>query len=230
MTSACLSASLRCDVDLTCCVHSRDDKRYTEKKNKSERARRKKEDTARLRGIVDTALAVDPRIKRIRQEEKEAREAKKRSKGVNGNSLDAKQQAEEEKRKAEEEAKKKEEEEKVRSVTLALQQSLALRLLTIHADCARRGKEGQGCCCDRCEEGTPTSPCGRWRRGITSVNPSSSFSSLSLPAYVSTIFRLRSVNCDMRLSDSPILPRCTYCIPHSVALLRRACAARPHLM
>ncbi|RDX45577.1 DnaJ-domain-containing protein [Lentinus brumalis] len=92
---------------------NRDDKRYTEKKNKSERARRKKEDTARLRGIVDTALAVDPRIKRIRQEEKEAREAKKRSKGVNGNSLDAKQQAEEEKRKAEEEAKKKEEEEKI---------------------------------------------------------------------------------------------------------------------
>ena len=97
-----------------CC--SRDDKRYTEKKNKSERARRKKEDTARLRGIVDTALAVDPRIKRIRQEEKEAREAKKKGKGaVNGaGGANSKQKAEEEKRKAEEEAKKKEEEDKVR--------------------------------------------------------------------------------------------------------------------
>ena len=35
---------------------SRDDKRYTEKKNKSERARRKKEDTAKLRGLVDMTL------------------------------------------------------------------------------------------------------------------------------------------------------------------------------
>ncbi|KAI0705677.1 DnaJ domain-containing protein [Earliella scabrosa] len=91
---------------------NRDDKRYTEKKNKSERARRKKEDTARLRGIVDTALAVDPRIKRIRQEEKEAREAKKKNKGGVNGTMNAKQKAEEEKRKAEEEAKKKEEEEK----------------------------------------------------------------------------------------------------------------------
>ncbi|KAI5120390.1 hypothetical protein M0805_000170 [Coniferiporia weirii] len=57
---------------------NRDDKRYTEKKNKSERARRKKEDTARLRTLVDVALGVDPRIKRIKQEEKDAREAKKR--------------------------------------------------------------------------------------------------------------------------------------------------------
>ena len=35
---------------------SRDDKRYTEKKNKAERARRKKEDIAKLRGLVDMAL------------------------------------------------------------------------------------------------------------------------------------------------------------------------------
>ncbi|KAI0768323.1 DnaJ domain-containing protein [Trametes elegans] len=91
---------------------NRDDKRYTEKKNKAERARRKKEDTARLRGIVDTALSVDPRIKRIRQEEKEAREAKKRNKGQ-ANGQKPQQNAEEEKRKAEEEAKRKEEEEKV---------------------------------------------------------------------------------------------------------------------
>ncbi|KAI9056606.1 DnaJ-domain-containing protein [Trametes sanguinea] len=89
---------------------NRDDKRYTEKKNKAERQRRKKEDTARLRNIVDTALSVDPRIKRIRQEEKEAREAKKKNKGQ-ANGQTAKQKAEEEKRKAEEEAKRKAEEE-----------------------------------------------------------------------------------------------------------------------
>jgi hypothetical protein len=35
---------------------SRDDKRYTEKKNKSERARRKKEDIAKIRGLVDMTL------------------------------------------------------------------------------------------------------------------------------------------------------------------------------
>ncbi|PSS29803.1 hypothetical protein PHLCEN_2v2699 [Hermanssonia centrifuga] len=92
---------------------SRDDKRYTEKKNKSERARRKKEDTARLRQLVDLALSVDPRIKRIKQEEKDAREAKKKVKASGPNGVAAKQQAEEEKKRAEEEAKKKEEEEKV---------------------------------------------------------------------------------------------------------------------
>lgn len=91
---------------------SRDDKRYTEKKNKSERARRKKEDTARVRGLVDLALSVDPRIKRIKQEEKEAREAKRRG-AVNGAGPQKKSKAEEEeeKRKKEEEAKQKEEEE-----------------------------------------------------------------------------------------------------------------------
>jgi len=95
---------------------NRDDKRYTEKKNKSERARRKKEDTARLRGIVDLALNHDPRIKRIKQEEKEAREAKKKSKVGVTNGVSQKQKEEEEKKKAEEEAKRKEEEEKVARV------------------------------------------------------------------------------------------------------------------
>ncbi|EMD37170.1 hypothetical protein CERSUDRAFT_84203 [Gelatoporia subvermispora B] len=94
---------------------NRDDKRYTEKKNKSERARRKKEDIARLRGIVDLALSVDPRIKRIKQEEKEAREAKKKGKAGPGaaNGADTKAKQEEDKRKAEEEAKRKEEEEQI---------------------------------------------------------------------------------------------------------------------
>lgn len=91
--------------------YSRDDKRYTEKKNKSERARRKKEDTARLRSLVDLTLSLDPRIKRIKQEEKEAREAKKKTKGGNS-AADVQAKVEEEKRKAEE-AKRKEEEEKV---------------------------------------------------------------------------------------------------------------------
>jgi DnaJ homolog subfamily C member 2 len=91
---------------------SRDDKRYTEKKNKTERARRKKEDTARLRSLVDLALSLDPRIKRIKQEEKAAREAKRRNKLGSGAStpVNAKE-LEEERKRAEE---KKAEEERVR--------------------------------------------------------------------------------------------------------------------
>ena len=82
-------------------VHvSRDDKRYTEKKNKSERARRKKEDTARLRQLVDLTLSIDPRIKRIKEEEKAAREAKKKGKTGAQNGVSQKQKEEEEKKKA----------------------------------------------------------------------------------------------------------------------------------
>jgi hypothetical protein len=68
--SSLLSLFARFDCVLNCSLilftDSRDDKRYTEKKNKSERARRKKEDTARLRSIVDLCLGIDPRIKRIK--------------------------------------------------------------------------------------------------------------------------------------------------------------------
>lgn len=128
-------------------MDSRDDKRYTEKKNKSERARRKKEDTARLRQLVDLALSLDPRIKRIKQEEKEAREAKKKGKTGAANGLSAKQKAEEEKKKAEEEAKKKEEEEKVRFVLGVSWLRFRFCWLMCRADCSCGGEEGQGCCC-----------------------------------------------------------------------------------
>ncbi|KAJ4490079.1 DnaJ domain-containing protein [Lentinula aciculospora] len=88
---------------------NRDDKRYTEKKNKSERARRKKEDIARLRQLVDLTLSLDPRIKRIKQQEKKTREAKKAAKSApaSGTVTPQKSKAQEE-----EEKKKKEEEEK----------------------------------------------------------------------------------------------------------------------
>jgi len=91
---------------------NRDDKRYTEKKNKADRARRKKEDNTRLRTLVDMAMAVDPRIKRIKQEEKEAREAKKKGKGKSDGTATPKVEDLAEKKRLEEEAKKKDEEEK----------------------------------------------------------------------------------------------------------------------
>ncbi|KAK2460740.1 hypothetical protein APHAL10511_007210 [Amanita phalloides] len=94
---------------------SRDDKRYTEKKNKAERTRRKKEDTAKLRSLVDLTLSLDPRIKRIKQQEKDAREAKKRGMTGSGTTTPRKTKAEEEaeKKRRDEEAQKKEEAEKV---------------------------------------------------------------------------------------------------------------------
>lgn len=91
---------------------SRDDKRYTEKKNRNDRARRKKEDNARLRSLVDKALAIDPRIKKFRAEEKAAREAKKnkgRPGAANGTATPA--QLAEQKKKAEEEERKRKEDE-----------------------------------------------------------------------------------------------------------------------
>ena len=69
---------------LAMCIRSRDEKRYQEKKNKAERARAKKEDNTRVREMVDMILAGDPRIKRFRQEEKAAREAKKKATGKPG--------------------------------------------------------------------------------------------------------------------------------------------------
>ncbi|KAI0694121.1 DnaJ domain-containing protein [Cytidiella melzeri] len=123
---------------------SRDDKRYTEKKNKSERARRKKEDIARLRGLVDLALGLDPRIKRIKQEEKEAREAKKKGKTGGANGLSAKQKAEEEKKKAEEEAKRKEEEEKASSTVARAEAKKAKAAAANAAKKARRQARTEG--------------------------------------------------------------------------------------
>ncbi|GAA5898025.1 hypothetical protein JCM6882_003309 [Rhodosporidiobolus microsporus] len=85
---------------------SRDEKRYQEKKNKAERARKKKEDITRVRSLVDTALSVDPRIKSYKAADKAARDAKRKG-GVSGSAtpVDPKVKEEEE-RKAKEEAEK----------------------------------------------------------------------------------------------------------------------------
>ena len=67
------------------------------------------DDNARLRTLVDTAMQVDPRLKRIKQEEKEARETKKRAKSgqpAGPTAAEKKKAEEEEKKKAEEDAEK----------------------------------------------------------------------------------------------------------------------------
>ncbi|KAJ2908557.1 Zuotin, partial [Coemansia aciculifera] len=78
---------------------NRDDKRYNDAKNRKERATRKKEDIQRLRTFVDSALKVDPRMARFKEEDKLKRNSKR-----NAREEEAKRVAEE--KKAAEEAAK----------------------------------------------------------------------------------------------------------------------------
>lgn len=59
---------------------NREERRWIEKQNKAARQRLKKEETARIRQLVDNAYACDPRVIRYREEEKEKKEAQKRAK------------------------------------------------------------------------------------------------------------------------------------------------------
>ncbi|KAI9328822.1 hypothetical protein BDR26DRAFT_873405 [Obelidium mucronatum] len=77
---------------------SREAKRWLDKKNRANRSRLKKEDNQRVIKFIEVAMKLDPRIQRIKEEEKAAREAKKYAKENAG-----KKEAEE-KKKAEEAA------------------------------------------------------------------------------------------------------------------------------
>ena len=59
---------------------SREERRYLERKNKSERTRKKKEENARIIKLVDQATKLDPRIKKFKEEERAAKEAIRREK------------------------------------------------------------------------------------------------------------------------------------------------------
>ncbi|XP_043279849.1 dnaJ homolog subfamily C member 2 [Venturia canescens] len=58
----------------------RDMRKWIEKKNKATRAKRKKEEMARIRSLVDIAYNADPRIKKFQQEDKDRKTAAKRAK------------------------------------------------------------------------------------------------------------------------------------------------------
>jgi len=96
---------------------SREDKRHIEKKNKKAREERKKEDNARIRELTDLAAKLDPRMKKLKDLEKEKKEAEKKAKerAKEKEELLQKKKEEEErlkKAKAEEIAKAKADEEK----------------------------------------------------------------------------------------------------------------------
>lgn len=95
------------DEDVPDDNENRDQKRYVERKNKAQRAKRKTEDNARLRKLVDDCLSLDPRIKLFKQKEREQKNAKK-----NAREAEEKKAAEEKKQREEEEKRRKEEEEK----------------------------------------------------------------------------------------------------------------------
>jgi DnaJ family protein C protein 2 len=58
-------------------AQDRDERRWIDKQNKATRAKRKKEETARIRQLVDNAYACDPRIIKFKQEEKKKKEDEK---------------------------------------------------------------------------------------------------------------------------------------------------------
>ncbi|KAJ3183644.1 hypothetical protein HDU85_002073 [Gaertneriomyces sp. JEL0708] len=86
------------DEDDTDQAESREEKRWLERRNKAERTKRKKADNSRINKFVEQAFAADPRIKKFREQDRAAKDAKKRGKEAAA-------------RKAEEEAKRKQEEE-----------------------------------------------------------------------------------------------------------------------
>ena len=92
------------DEDVPDDNEGRDHKRHIEKKNANARRRKKTEDTARLRQVVDQALEQDERIKKFRQESKANKNKKKNEREA------AAKREEEEKQKLKEEGERKQKE------------------------------------------------------------------------------------------------------------------------
>lgn len=90
------------DEDVPDDNENRDQKRYVERKNNAARKKKKTEDTARLRKLVDDALSYDERIKKFRQQERAGKDKRRIEKEA------------EAKRAAEEAARAKEEQERLK--------------------------------------------------------------------------------------------------------------------
>jgi DnaJ family protein C protein 2 len=86
------------DEDVPDDNENRDQKRHVERKNQAARRKKKTEDTARLRHMVDDALALDERIKKFRQ----AESAQKNKRRLEKEAAEKAAKEEAEKKKAEE--------------------------------------------------------------------------------------------------------------------------------
>jgi DnaJ homolog subfamily C member 2 len=78
------------DEDVPDDNENRDQKRHIERKNANARRKKKTEDTARLRRLVDDALAVDERIKKFRKEERAGKDKRRLEKEAEAKRLAAK--------------------------------------------------------------------------------------------------------------------------------------------
>ncbi|TQS31874.1 hypothetical protein Golomagni_07832, partial [Golovinomyces magnicellulatus] len=93
------------DEDVPDDGESRDQKRHVERKNTNSRKKKKAEDNARLRKLLDDASAGDERIKRFRQEANAAKNKKKADReAAEKKAIEDKKAAEEAEKKAKEEA------------------------------------------------------------------------------------------------------------------------------
>ncbi|KAK6175900.1 hypothetical protein SNE40_014276 [Patella caerulea] len=79
---------------------NRDERRWIEKQNKAARQKRKKEETSRIRQLVDNAYACDPRVMKFKEDEKAKKIAMKKAKQ---DAIKQRQEAEEKQRRDAEE-------------------------------------------------------------------------------------------------------------------------------
>ncbi|XP_065556735.1 dnaJ homolog subfamily C member 2-like [Artemia franciscana] len=99
---------------------SREERRWIEKQNKVERTRRKKEESARIRSLVDNAYACDPRIAKFREDLRKEKLAKKLAKEEAARAkIEEKQREIEQAKEAERIAKEKAEEEEKKKMAEA---------------------------------------------------------------------------------------------------------------
>lgn len=80
---------------------NREERRWIEKQNRAARQKRKREEMQRIRQLVDTAYACDPRVQRFKEEERERKLAQKRARQE---ATRARQEMEEKERQEREEA------------------------------------------------------------------------------------------------------------------------------
>jgi DnaJ family protein C protein 2 len=98
----------------------REEKRWIERQNKAQRNKMKKEDVSRVARLVDQAFSIDPRIKKFKQEDKEAKAAKKNQKNAAQNAAKEALLAQQEKERLEKERLEALEKEKVRIIRIIL--------------------------------------------------------------------------------------------------------------